>query len=106
MTGRHEGEPALERPQARCRQIPHQRLAIVADAFFVNEEQMTWRAVPIFERIMRDCLNDVDPDSLPFHRAAADNIGRKNLQRLDLLPASLWFGQCPTIFLARTSLES
>jgi len=44
MAGGDEGELAPQRSQGRRRQIIDDRLTLVANAFFVDEQQMTWCA--------------------------------------------------------------
>src|SRR5438093_7766467 len=54
----NKGELAPERSQVRRRQITDQGLALVANAFFVDEQQMARAPEPKFDLVVRGRLND------------------------------------------------
>jgi len=45
---------------------------LVANAFFVDEQQMTWCTEAEFDLVVGDELDDLDSDAIPYARAATD----------------------------------
>jgi hypothetical protein len=80
MTGGHEGELAPEISQRGGRQIPDDRLAVVANAFFVDEQQMARCTKSKFDLVVCDALDDLDGDIMPRGRAAIDGGSRDDLE--------------------------
>src|SRR5262249_45601529 len=68
MAGGNEGELAPQRSQGRRRQVIDERLTLVANAFFVDEQQMAWRAETEFDLVVGHGLDDLG--LMPSHALA------------------------------------
>ena len=95
MAGRNEGELAPQRSQGRRRQVIDDRLTLVANAFFVDEQQMTWRAEAEFDLVVGDGLDDLHLDAIPRARAAADHVSRSDLECVAIYAANLAIRERP-----------
>jgi hypothetical protein len=108
MAGANEGEFAPQRSQCRRRQIIDDCLPLVANAFFVDEQQMTWCTEAEFDLVVGDGLDDLDSDALPCAGAATDHTSRTDLERGAIYVADLGIrerpgsavGRLPTVFQA------
>src|SRR6266446_6305965 len=89
MAGGNEGELAPQRSQCRRRQFIDGRLTLVANAFFVDEQQMTWCTEAEFDPVVGDELDDLDSDAVPYARAATDHTSRADLERGAIYAANL-----------------
>src|SRR6266508_3179291 len=95
MTGRNEGELAPERSQGRRRLTADGRLALVANAFFVDQQQVTRRTEAEFDLVVGDGLDHLDLDAIPCARAAADDVGRTDLECVAIDMADVGLRQRP-----------
>jgi hypothetical protein len=84
LTGRHERELAPESSQCRTGQITDYGLTLVPNAFFVDDEQMTWRTEPEFELVAFVTLDDLESDAIPRDRATAGTLSRDDFNRSDI----------------------
>src|SRR6266542_4784521 len=81
MAGGNEGELAPQGSQCRRRQIIDDCLTLVANAFFVDEQQMTWCTEAEFGLVVGEELDDLDLDAVPYAGAATDHTNRTDLER-------------------------
>src|SRR5579864_3407839 len=103
MAGRHEGELARERSQRRTRNAINERLALLAHTLFVNYQQMASRMEAKLDPVMGDALNDLCSHTLPFERAALDDLGGSDGNRLGLCVGRLALKPPPKFAAARLS---
>jgi hypothetical protein len=101
MTGRNEGELAPERSQGRGRLTADGRLALVANAFFVDEQQVTRRTEAEFDLVVSDGLDHLDLDAIPRAGAATDDIGRTDLECVAIDMADVGVMRLPGPAIAR-----
>src|SRR5712664_1602577 len=97
MAGRNEGELAPQRSQCRRRQVTDDRLTLLANAFFVDEQQMTWCAEAKFDLVVSDELDHLDSDAVPGARAATDHTSGADLERGTIYAANLGIRERPSI---------
>src|SRR5438132_1741205 len=95
MAGRNEGELAPQRSQGRRRQITDDRLTLVANAFFVDEQQMTRCAEAEFDLVVGDELDHLDSDPVPDARVATDHTSRTDLERGTIWAANFGIRERP-----------
>src|SRR5207244_1460573 len=101
VPGWNKGEFAPERSQGRRQQITDTGLALVANAFFVDEQQMACVPEPKFDLVVGGRLNDLDFDAVPCARAAADHISWSDLDCAATYVADLGIRQLPSPAVAR-----
>src|SRR5258708_11910147 len=79
MAGRNEGELGPQRSACRRRQINDERLTLLPDAFFVDEQQMASCAKAEFDLVVSDELDHLDSDAVPGARAASHHTSWPDL---------------------------
>src|SRR5262249_8522213 len=89
MTGGHEGELAPQRPQCRTGKITQLRLAVVANAFFVDEQQMTGSTESEFDLVVGRGLHNLDSDAIPRDRTPSNDMSGSDAERTAMSVADL-----------------
>src|SRR5262249_43162798 len=77
------------------------RLALVANAFFVDEQQVARCTEPEFHLVVGDGPDNLDFDAVPCARAPIDDISRNDLERAPIHAADFGMRQQPRPALAR-----